>query len=673
MDVVIPHLANAIYRNGSSRAIKFQELDSLFENPNDNDNVLSHLVPFYKILEDLEDRHEQSTSREDSFEAKLKIHRQAQNDMRIEIKALKKDLLAANSKLEAEQLAHRDTKTDLEKIKLQQAKSTEQNMNLLNMLHNSEAHRHNFEKENKKVQRTLRQDLIAAKENSEAYEQAVLDLQQEIERLKLPEESRSEVGRMKKELSITKNTLAMQRGQYLALMEKFNLLSNKKQGIRNLAMNKKPDSEINYWSEQTRHFWQQNQRKMADSRWQCHLVEPATSLHQVHLGMSFCERVFSEMLMASDCAAFLLDAYNRFKEDHFELLEMGRLSNEFELYTLNSDEDDVNDAEDREKSQYNYKSLAKNDTPISIKILSDQTTFMSFLVLYIKRESHWVSLQNTMIKTTSLYTPKEKRKRHDVLPFLFIQNVRESIARYRFYSYQFTLFHNVLAGKIHIGCIHDQDLMMMALKERLVALDTNKTGFVDENSFKATVRNFLTKSLREEDLSILSDAIDEDLMEGGKYPYGYIFNYQQQNTERDPLNIFQHNNKFAKELKLLHLYSSIYYKNCFIKRILTLRGIDGKVDPSEIRRAMKLIDPKRRDESIDNIIGVIMQYQDYVDAKNEGSGKTKRGKSGGSDLDQLRAQAAAFAAARDRSKRVPCGDVIDALDHFFIHEWKWWF
>ena len=81
----------------------------------------------------------------------------------------------------------------------------------------------------------------------------------------------------------------------------------------------------------------------------------------------------------------------------------------------------------------------------------------------------------------------------------------------------------------------------------------------------------------------------------------------------------------------------------------------------------------RRDESIDNIIGVIMQYQDYVDAKNEGSGKTKRGKSGGSDLDQLRAQAAAFAAARDRSKRVPCGDVIDALDHFFIHEWKWWF
>ena len=49
----------------------------------------------------------------------------------------------------------------------------------------------------------------------------------------------------------------------------------------------------------------------------------------------------------------------------------------------------------------------------------------------------------------------------------------------------------------------------------LYAIGFNKTGFVDENSFKATIRNFLTTSLRDEDLSILSDAIDEDLMEGG--------------------------------------------------------------------------------------------------------------------------------------------------------------
>ena len=71
------------------------------------------------------------------------------------------------------------------------------------------------------------------------------------------------------------------------------------------------------------------------------------------------------------------------------------------------------------------------------------------------------------------------------------------------------------------------------------------------------------------------------------------------------------------------MYSSIYYKNCLIERILALKGIDGKVDPSEIRRAMKLIDPKRREESIDNIIGVIMQYQDYVDTKSEGSENRK--------------------------------------------------
>ena len=32
---------------------------------------------------------------------------------------------------------------------------------------------------------------------------------------------------------------------------------------------------------------------------------------------------------------------------------------------------------------YNYDSAAKKDTPISIKILSDRTTFMSFLVYTI--------------------------------------------------------------------------------------------------------------------------------------------------------------------------------------------------------------------------------------------------------------------------------------------------
>ena len=301
---------------------------------------------------------------------------------------------------------------------------------------------------------------------------------------------------------------------------------------------------------------------------------------------------------------------------------------------MNSDEDDSDSAEDGDKSQHNYQSTRNDDAPMSIKILSNRTTFMSFLPSYTKYESRWTAQQSAMIKTTSLCTPKEKRRRHDLLPFLFIQNVRESIARYHFYSYQFTLFHNVLAGKIHVGCIHDQELMMMALKERLLALDKNKTGFVDGNSFKATVRDFLTKSLRDEDLSILNDAIDEDLVEGGKYPYGLIFNFEQHNnTKGDLLVSFQHNNKFAKELKLLHLYSSIYYKNCFIERVLALKGIDGKVDPSEMRRAMKLIDPKRREESIDNIIGLIMQYQDYMDTKNENSGKSKRGKSGGSDLD----------------------------------------
>ena len=46
MDVVIPHLANAIYRNGSSRVIKLQALDSLFDNTTDNESVHSHLPKY---------------------------------------------------------------------------------------------------------------------------------------------------------------------------------------------------------------------------------------------------------------------------------------------------------------------------------------------------------------------------------------------------------------------------------------------------------------------------------------------------------------------------------------------------------------------------------------------------------------------------------------------------
>lgn len=105
---------------------------------------------------------------------------------------------------------------------------------------------------------------------------------------------------------------------------------------------------------------------------------------------------------------------------------------------------------------------------------------------------------------------------------------------------------------------------------------------------------------------------------------------------------------------------------------------DGKVDPSEMRRAIKLIDAKRKEESVDNIIGLIMQYHNYFQMKKKGlddgniSKNKKQSNNAASDLNVLRAQAAAFAAARDRSKRVPCEDVMDALNYFYINEWKWW-
>ena len=82
-------------------------------------------------------------------------------------------------------------------------------MNLLGMLSTSETQRHNYEKENRKIVTTLKRDLIASKENNEAHAQALVSLQEEMEHLRLPEEKRSEVGRLKKELNDVINTLAM--------------------------------------------------------------------------------------------------------------------------------------------------------------------------------------------------------------------------------------------------------------------------------------------------------------------------------------------------------------------------------------------------------------------------------------------------------------------------------
>ena len=61
-----------------------------------------------------------------------------------------------NNKLESERVAHRNTKIELEQLKLKNNKSTEQNMNLLGMLSTSETQRHNYEKENRKIVAALK-------------------------------------------------------------------------------------------------------------------------------------------------------------------------------------------------------------------------------------------------------------------------------------------------------------------------------------------------------------------------------------------------------------------------------------------------------------------------------------------------------------------------------------
>ena len=50
MDIVMPYLTNAMYRNSSSKHIKIPMLDDLFDNRTDEESVYSHLIPFYSRI-----------------------------------------------------------------------------------------------------------------------------------------------------------------------------------------------------------------------------------------------------------------------------------------------------------------------------------------------------------------------------------------------------------------------------------------------------------------------------------------------------------------------------------------------------------------------------------------------------------------------------------------------
>ena len=199
MEIILPHLLNATYRNTVG-----DHSNNIISN-----SPFNNLIPYYKIVDELEEQHEENNSQENSFQSKLRIHRKAQHELRDQLKNVRKELLTLTEKLESEKIAHRSTKIELEQAKIKNNKSTEQNMNLLGMLSTSETQRHNYEKENRKIVTTLKRDLIASKENNEAHAQALVSLQEEIEHLRLPEEKRSEVGRLKKELNDVINTLAM--------------------------------------------------------------------------------------------------------------------------------------------------------------------------------------------------------------------------------------------------------------------------------------------------------------------------------------------------------------------------------------------------------------------------------------------------------------------------------
>ena len=72
------------------------------------------------------------------------------------------------------------------------------------------------------------------------------------------------------------------------------------------------------------------------------------------------------MLNIKDCANFIINAYDTFKEEHFDLLEINKLTNEEEM--LEEDDESGSDNDDDGNSDKYRKFRNNSDTVISIKI-----------------------------------------------------------------------------------------------------------------------------------------------------------------------------------------------------------------------------------------------------------------------------------------------------------------
>jgi hypothetical protein len=574
MEEMLPLIANAIYADSVTRS-----------------------VPFYNLTKQLESENKEMKIREAKFDTKLEMHRKAREELMKQVRSLEIGVDLYQQKLEKEKTANKKAAKINRVQRKKMNHATEQNLSLLGMVTSSESERQDAEKEHRTKIMKLNDDLVASQENCSALSSALRVLQMELEKLKNPKDDQSEISRLSKELQEVKNTLKMQRGQYLQLVD-------------NKASKPRGDDEF-----------------------YAHLVGSVSPLlPPEHMWTG---KVRTRLLSPNELSAFINQAWTEYVDNFGAGLDV-----------------------------WKFDSLpnAGNDEPSAdmFNVLDHSNSFSTWLPGHLLRsESEWLHHQLIWGKI-NLHPKKEKQMLKEVLPQVFISNVKESCIKWQGKSTKFTIFHGILSRSVHEGCYADQLDMVSALRKGLVQLDTENSGILAYSQIDDFLRSFLPRTVEHE-----FDFIDTYGRSSGFYKskiaYGNLFEGHDKNG-------------LLRELLSLHVASSMDFKEKLQCTVRSYKGIDNCVDANDIRTAIIEVDPLRPKNSVDNWVGLFLQHSEYATKMRKSSKHRSKRKSVSveDEMETLKAKAAAFAAARDKYKRVPTDDIVDALNYFFVREFGWW-
>ena len=576
-------------------------------------------VPLFVMIDRVNEELADYKEREAAHDDKMAMHRKARGELNLQLKQKDMQINALERKLEQEKRAHKQTRMDRRKIKTKLGHSNEQNLSLLSMVTTTDAQRQDGDRKNLEIINRLRQDLQASRENGNAMMSSLVVLQTELEKLRCPEVDQSELGCLKEELKAVKETLTMQRGQYLAL---------RKRDDRGTSIERNKESD-------------QFSYLVGVKR----LLPPGLGLSHMWKG-----KARSRFLLPAELDELLEELWNTYTENFAAALEVWKVeSMSAPLH------------EDEKGSEDNGEPLSLPVT--SFKVLDEGSRFNIWVVQFLEAknihsEFTWLQNQLRWAKVNNL-PPTQMRVLKDSLPQLLIENTKASLVKWQFQSTKFSLFLAILTGYVHEGCYVDQQNMMSQLQANLIKLDPQQTGFVTMSIFMDHVKAFLSEDLSIYEWESIESAANAEAIDGGLLAYGTIF---------DGFGA----SRISREIILLHIASSAQYREQLLDSIMMYKGIDNCVDPGELKLAIRSVDPNRPSLSIDNWIGLFLQHSEYLTKKAKSNSKKSKGDVHGSEIDNLRAQAAAFAAAQDKHKRIPFAHVEEALDLFYVRKFQWW-